>query len=140
MKLAIVEDEVILTMALTLMLESWGHVVVGTADSEPSAVALVGATRPDVVLMDVRLGRRDSGIAAARLMRRDSDMPIVFCTASADNATVQREVSALGNAHLIGKPVDEERLEWLLRSIEQRVLWSDVQVSERSPAEAMACP
>jgi hypothetical protein len=31
LKLAIVEDEVILAMALTLMLEDWGHQVVGTA-------------------------------------------------------------------------------------------------------------
>src|SRR5690242_20711843 len=47
LKLAIVEDEVILAMALTLMLEDWGHHVVGTADTEAGALALVAAEKPD---------------------------------------------------------------------------------------------
>jgi CheY-like chemotaxis protein len=142
-KLAIVEDEVILTMALTLMLEGWGHEVVGTADSEAAAAVLVLELRPDAVLMDVRLGRRDSGMAAARRIRRDLDVPIVFCTACADSVAVQAEVRALGNAHLVGKPVDEARLEWLLRSIERRALEQAalVRSGERSAVAAAAgCP
>ena len=120
MRLAIVEDEVILTMALTLMLEGWGHEVVGTADSEASAVAMVGSARPDAVLMDIRLSQQECGLTAARIIRRDVDVPIVFCTAYADSADVQGEVRALGNAHLVDKPVDEEQLRGLLWSIEQR--------------------
>lgn len=120
MKLAIVEDEVILAMALTLMLEDWGHQVVGTADTEAGALALIEAERPDAVLMDIRLGRRDSGLRAARLIRANSDIPVVFCTAYADNAQVQADIRGIGNSHLVGKPVDEERLEWLLRGIEER--------------------
>jgi len=119
-KLAIVEDEVILAMALTLMLEDWGHEVVGTAESEASALALLEGAQPDAVLMDIRLGRRDSGLRAAGLIRAVSDVPIVFCTAYADTPAIQAEVRDIGNAHLIGKPVDEDRLEYLLRSIEQR--------------------
>jgi len=124
-RLAIVEDEVILAMALTLMLEGWGHQVVGTADREASAVALVEATRPDAVLMDIRLGCRESGLTAARLIRRTSDVPILFCTAYAGHAPLQAEVDALGNAHLVGKPVDEERLESLLRGTERRTRETD---------------
>lgn len=122
MRLAIVEDEVILAMALTLMLEDWGHEVVGTADSEASALALFAAEQPDAMVMDVRLGRRDSGLRAADLIRSLSDVPIVFCTAYADTPSIQAEVRHVGNAHLIGKPVDEDQFEYLLRSIEQRQL------------------
>ena len=92
MKLAIVEDEVILAMALTLMLEDWGHQVVGTADSEAAALALVESERPDAVLMDIRLGRKDSGLRAARILRETTDIPIVFCTAYADSLAIQAEV------------------------------------------------
>ena len=122
MKVAIVEDEVILAMALTLMLEDWGHQVVGTADSEAGAMVLVKDERPDVVLMDIRLGRRDNGLHAARLIRASSDVPIVFCTAYADGAAIQAQVAGIGNAHLVGKPVDEDQLEWLLRTINDRRL------------------
>ena len=120
MQVAIVEDEVILAMALTLMLEDWGHQVVGTADTEAGAVALVESARPDAVLMDIRLGRKESGLRAAGVIRETSDIPIVFCTAYADSAAIQAEIRALENAHLVGKPVDEEHLEWLLRRIKER--------------------
>jgi CheY-like chemotaxis protein len=119
-KVAIVEDEVILAMALTLMLEDWGHRVVGTADSEAGAMVLVKGECPDVVIMDIRLGRRDSGLYAARLIRAGSDVPIIFCTAYADSAPIQAQVAAISNTHLVGKPVDEDQLEWLLRSIDDR--------------------
>jgi len=118
LKLAIVEDEVILAMALTLMLEDWGHQVIGTADTEAGALALVEVERPDAVLMDIRLGRKDSGLRAARQIRTGSDVPIVFCTAYADSAPVQAEVCSIENAHLVGKPVDEQQLELLLRRLE----------------------
>lgn len=120
MKIAIIEDEVILAMALTLMLEDWGHQVVGTADTEIGAMVLVKDERPDLVVMDIRLGRRDNGLRAARLIRASSDVPIVFCTAYADSPPIQAQVAAVGNTHLIGKPVDEDQFEWLLRAIDDR--------------------
>ena len=120
MKIAIIEDEVILAMALTLMLEDWGHQVVGTADTEIGAMVLVKDERPDLVVMDIRLGRRDNGLRAARLIRASSNVPIVFCTAYADSPPIQAQVAALGNTHLIGKSVDEDQLEWLLRTIDDR--------------------
>lgn len=120
MKIAIVEDEVILSMALTLMLEEWGHLIVGTADNEEAALALVETERPDVVLMDIRLGRGDSGLAAARLIRAASDVPIIFCTAYADSPPIKAQVATIPSAHLIDKPVDEDQLEYLLRRLGER--------------------
>jgi len=119
-KIAIIEDEVILAMALTLMLEDWGHQVVGTADTEIGAMVLVKDERPDLVVMDIRLGRRDNGLHAARLIRSSNDVPIVFCTAYADSTPIKAQVAAIGNTYLIGKPVDEDQFEWLLRSIDDR--------------------
>lgn len=120
MKIAIIEDEVILAMALTLMLEDWGHQVIGTADTEVGAMVLVKDERPDLVIMDIRLGRRDNGLRAARLIRASSNVPIVFCTAYADSPPIKAQVAAIGNTHLVGKPVDEDQLEWLLHSIGER--------------------
>jgi CheY-like chemotaxis protein len=119
-KLAIVEDEVILAMALTMMLEEWGHEVVGTADTEAGAAALVESMQPDAVLMDIGLGRTDNGLRAAHLIRRSSAAPIVFCTGYADSPGVRTEVAAIANTHLFGKPLDEEQLNGLLRRIDER--------------------
>jgi response regulator RpfG family c-di-GMP phosphodiesterase len=54
------------------------------------------------------------------VIREITDIPIVFCTAYADSPPIQAEVRMIDNAHLVGKPVDEEHLEWLLRGIEER--------------------
>lgn len=136
MKLAIVEDEVILAMALTLMLEDWGHQVVGTADTEAAALALVDSERPDAVLMDIGLGRKESGLRAAQIIRESNDIPIVFCTAYADSQAIQAEVRGIDDAYLVGKPVDEEHLEWLLRRIGERRR----RVSAASPFVAVTPP
>jgi CheY-like chemotaxis protein len=66
--------------------------------------------------MDIRLGRKDSGLHVARQIRKSSAVPIVFCTAYADSAPVEAEVRSIENAYLVDKPVDEEQLEWLLRA------------------------
>jgi CheY-like chemotaxis protein len=94
--------------------------VIGTADTEIGAMVLVKDERPDLVVMDIRLGRRDNGLQAARLIRASSDVPIVFCTAYADSPPMKAQVAAIGNSHLVGKPVDEDQLEWLLRTIDHR--------------------
>jgi CheY-like chemotaxis protein len=94
--------------------------VIGTADTEIGAMVLVKDERPDLVVMDIRLGRRDNGLRAARLIRASSDVPIVFCTAYADSPPIKAQVAAVGNAYLVGKPVDEDQFEWLLRSIDER--------------------
>jgi CheY-like chemotaxis protein len=120
LKLVIVEDEVILAMALSLMLEEWGHQVVGSADSEAGAVALVQSVRPDAVIMDIRLGRKDCGVRATRRIRESDDLPIVFCTAYADNPAIQAEIRGIENAYLVGKPVDEDRLKSVLCRIAER--------------------
>lgn len=140
MRVAIVEDEVILAMALSLMLEEWGHQVVGAADTEASAVALVQSTKPDAVLMDIRLGRRDSGLRAAQVIRQDCDIPILFCTAYADSARVQAQVRGFGNAHLFGKPVDDQQLERRLKLIEQDVREAAAKSSFMAPALPAASP
>jgi CheY-like chemotaxis protein len=106
-KVVIVEDEVLLAWSLTTMVEDLGHEVVGTCRTEAKAVAMALDLRPDVVLMDMRLAGDGSGLDAAHAIRRTIDVPIIFCTAYADKASVQREVGLLTNAALIGKPVDE---------------------------------
>ena len=55
-RLALVDDHAILRQGLRSLLEREDDlVVVGEASSEPEAVAMVAATRPDVVLVDLKL-------------------------------------------------------------------------------------
>ncbi|WBB57668.1 response regulator transcription factor [Streptomyces sp. WMMC500] len=73
MRVVIAEDNVLLSSGLELLLNSQGFEVVATTADAPGFLAAVGAHRPDVTIVDVRLppAFRDEGIRAAAQARRD---------------------------------------------------------------------
>jgi PAS domain S-box-containing protein len=89
-RILIVEDETIVADGLRDQLQHLGHEVVGLADNGRMAVELAGRTRPDLVLMDLQLKGDLDGIQAADLIYREQNIPIVYVTADADEATLMR--------------------------------------------------
>ena len=73
------------------------------------AVAIVGLSKPDLILMDVQLAGAMDGIEAARLIWSRFHIPIVYLTGNSDDETVARAAStgAYGYLH---KPVQEREL------------------------------
>ena len=61
--------------------------------------------RPDVILMDVRLKGETDGVKVARQIKSLHDIPIIFITANADEATVRRAIAAEPDGFLI-MPLD----------------------------------
>jgi CheY-like chemotaxis protein len=86
----LVEDENIIAGAIRGELQSLGYTVSGTASSGEEAVAKAADTRPDIVLMDIVLKGNMDGIEAARHVREQFDIPVVFLTAYADDETLRR--------------------------------------------------
>jgi PAS domain S-box-containing protein len=103
-KILIVEDEQIIALDLRETLHELGYVIIGVVDSGEQAVETAETTRPDVVLMDVRLKGEIDGIAAADTIFRRFHIPVVFLTASANDETVMRARSA-GPYGFVIKPV-----------------------------------
>jgi len=97
-KVMIVEDEAIVQLHLRRLLTSLGYRVIGTAASATEALELGEREVPDLVLMDISLRGKEDGVEAAKKLRDIIDPAIVFLTAYADEATVQRteEVGAVG--------------------------------------------
>jgi PAS domain S-box-containing protein len=86
----VVEDEMILALDIQQMLRSQGFEIAGHARTGDDAVTAILSTNPDVLLMDIRLHGTMDGIEVARTVQRSKDIPIVFQTASADVATLDR--------------------------------------------------
>ena len=86
----IVEDEPIVSMDLRYKLESLGYGVPAEIRSGEEAVAAASQLRPDVVLMDIGLSGDMDGIDAAAQIRGQSVVPVVYLTAYADEATLER--------------------------------------------------
>ncbi|WP_448572020.1 hybrid sensor histidine kinase/response regulator [Trichothermofontia sp.] len=89
-KVLIVEDEFITAHDISRQLKKLGYVVSGTVDSGELAIAKAAELRPDVVLMDIVLQGKISGIAAAHQIWHTYQIPIVYLTAFADPDTVQQ--------------------------------------------------
>src|ERR1039458_4261799 len=89
-RIFIVEDERIVAEDIRMTLESFGYDVAGIAASRDQALAGIRRTLPGLVLMDIVLKGSGGGGETARLVREQFDIPVVFLTAHADNATLHR--------------------------------------------------
>jgi DNA-binding response OmpR family regulator len=103
----LVEDDSIIRSALVKALTRAGHAVssVGTA---MEGLREVAQHRPDIVVLDLGLPDVD-GAAALRMMRGDSDVPVIVATARSGEANVIRLLNAGADDYVI-KPFSGEHL------------------------------
>lgn len=108
MRILIADDEAPARLRLRrLLAEHVGGEVVAEAASGNETLAAVERTRPDLVLLDIRMPGGDGLSVAHALRRLDVPPAVVFVTAHADRALAALEVGAA--AYLV-KPVIGERL------------------------------
>lgn len=106
--LLVVDDEQSICWGLSKMGESLGYDVT-TASSAEQALELASKTRPDVIVLDVRLPGIDGLTAIDQLRRRVGDVPIIVVTAYGD---LQTAVQAVRNGAFdyITKPFNLEQV------------------------------
>lgn len=106
-KILIVEDENIVAMDLKRQLTTLGYSVVGMASSSKRALSLIKEHLPDLVLMDNHIQGQTDGIELARIVYDTYQIPIVFLTAYAEDATLMRAKDAKPYGYLL-KPYSRE--------------------------------
>ncbi|MEZ5419776.1 MAG: response regulator [Vicinamibacterales bacterium] len=100
----VVEDEGIVATDLQQTLEELGYDLPVLASSAEEALARACERRPDLVLMDVRINGARDGIETTELLKAQFDVPVVYLTAHADDATLQRAKSTAPHGYLV-KPI-----------------------------------
>lgn len=108
-RIVVVEDDRVVARDIAQQLTRIGHTVVGTTARGEDALALTLATKPSLVLMDIRLEGEMDGIDAAEQIRARSRVPVIFLTAYADDSTVLRASQAEPFGYLI-KPFEDSQL------------------------------
>ena len=86
----VVEDESIVSKDIQHSLKKLGYHVVGAASSGEQAVALALESEPDIILMDIMLKGEMNGIEAATQIRSETNIPVIFLTAYADESTLNK--------------------------------------------------
>lgn len=108
-RILIVEDESIVARDLQEQLAKAGYLVVGVTARGDEALRLTAELEPNLVLMDIRLQGELDGIAAAAALRERCPAAVIFLTAHADTATLERARVTEPFGYLL-KPFDEREL------------------------------
>lgn len=99
-RVLIAEDEALIRLDLSEMLREEGYDVVGEAGDGQEAVELAESLHPDLVIMDVKMPRRD-GIDAAAEIAAKRIAPIVVLTAFSQRDLVEKARDAGAMAYLV---------------------------------------
>lgn len=89
-KILIVEDESIVAMDIRKMLLESGYEITSIVDSGEEAIQVVRRDKPDLILMDIVLKGKMTGIDASRIISQYFHIPIIYLTAlSSDDSLLE---------------------------------------------------
>jgi response regulator NasT len=104
----IAEDESLTRTILRARLEKLGHQVVAEVENGIQAIEAARNTRPDVIIMDIRMPEMD-GIEAARKIMEETPCALLFLTAFSDKELIE-QASETGAVAYLMKPFRKEDL------------------------------
>jgi CheY-like chemotaxis protein len=107
--LLIVEDDAIVAQDLKNRLTEMGYVIVAVSSTGEEAIEKARHHRPDVVLMDIRLGGEMDGITAAGQIGASYRLPVIYLTAFSDDETLARARETHPAGYVL-KPFDPRNL------------------------------
>lgn len=109
-QILIVENEGIIAADLAQRLQSNGCTVLAVVASGAEAIQKAVELCPDLVLMDIRLRGAMDGIEAAARIHAQVNIPIIYLTAHADQATLERAKVTEPFGYLL-KPFEDRELQ-----------------------------
>ena len=111
------EDSKILTERLTEAIDEIADVhLIGTAETEAAAVALVEREPVDVIILDLHL-RQGTGFGVMRALATTQFKPQIIVLTNYDLPEYKNAAFALGATHFLDKVRDSGRLPDLLHEI-----------------------
>jgi AmiR/NasT family two-component response regulator len=108
LRVLLADDEAIIRAGLQQMLEEMGHRVVGAARDGVAAVQMARNSRPDLVVLDIKMPGMD-GLAAAEAIAAEQPVPILILSAYSDRDLVERATTLAVQGYLV-KPIQEGSL------------------------------
>ncbi len=137
-RILILEDDRVVARDIQRQLTRIGHEVLGMGVCGEDAVALALAMRPDLVLMDIRLGGEVDGVEAASQIRERCQSPVVFLTAYSDDDTLRRASQAEPFGYLL-KPFEDSQLRTVIEmALYKHVAEQKLRDSERRYATTLS--
>jgi PAS domain S-box-containing protein len=133
-RILIAEDEAIVARDLAQQLTEMGYDPIAKVASGEESIALAERLRPDIVLMDIQLAGRMDGVAAAKTIREQFAVPVIFLTAFHADATLDHAKQADPFGYII-KPFEPRELK---TAIEMALYRHQAETRLREQQEAMS--
>ena len=129
----VIEDEAIIAIDIQGIVIDMGHRVTGIARTRTTAVDLASRDRPDLILADIQLADKSSGIDAVKdILEQFDDVPVIFITAFPERLlTGQRPEPAF----LIAKPYTEDQVR---SAVSQAMFFSSTETLLAAPTPQWA--
>ena len=86
----VVEDESIVSKDIQHSLKKLGYTIVGSAATGEKAYELAITLNPDIILMDIMLKGMMNGIETTEKIKKEVNIPVIYLTAYADKATLEK--------------------------------------------------
>lgn len=106
LRVLVVEEEALVSLFLTEVLQDLGHQIVGCAVSLRGALILAAATPADIALVDIGLAGEGDGIDVASQLRARHNLPALLMTGASQAALEGRVARARPVGYLM-KPYTE---------------------------------
>ena len=107
--IVIVEDEQVVREYIKGTLEDLGYLVAASVSTGEEALAILRESAPDVVLMDIQLKGELDGIETAARIASHMDVPLIYLTSYADEATLERAKMTQPSGYIM-KPFNAKEL------------------------------
>lgn len=106
-RIVIVDDDFLVTESLKTILEANEELQVsGTGHSGEDAVKLYQEWRPDVLLMDIRMGEQTGIDAASKILSEDSEAKILLLTTFSDEEYIKDALAIGVKGYLIKQDLE----------------------------------
>jgi PAS domain S-box-containing protein len=108
-RIMLVEDEKVVAADIQECVNGLGYEVVGAAATGAEALRMAVNSMPDLVLMDIKLKGALDGIEVAAALHDQLKIPVVYLTAHADAAILERAKRTAPSGYVL-KPFDDRTL------------------------------
>jgi CheY-like chemotaxis protein/DNA-binding CsgD family transcriptional regulator len=132
-KILVVEDDQTTRKIIELQLKNLGYDVIPGATTAREGIQKTAQYSPQLVLMDINLGKGMDGIEAANTVMQDYSTPVVYITAYGNDENLER-AKKTNPAGFINKPVRENDLHANIELALERQIRGEDQTGRRRDA------
>jgi len=116
MNILIAEAESSTVSDLKTTLEKLGHKVVAVVSSGEEGVKKAEDLNPDLILINIKLKGKMSGVESAKEIKSRYNIPVIFLTVFIKNCLI-KSLQLPEDAVVLSKPISPEKLEYCISRV-----------------------